>query len=193
VSVYINSYSKPFIVTQKGDRFSSRTVGNVQQPTIKNVSQHYKNYDFTKYQLLRDRIINKIHEVITTFDDPRSSINSALTHLMRKNKNNDRQDFEYLIDTINQYADNLLTTDNTDVSEYFRHMNNFTNAMRTLSKKLEYYIYKTDSIDQFDVREPIETLRRLHRDFKELKKAEHNFPPEFRQHYVDKFQEKDFF
>jgi aspartate carbamoyltransferase regulatory subunit len=62
-----------------------------------------------------------------------------------------------------------------------------------MQKKLEYYILQTDSIDNFNIQEALETLNRIIDDFKILEKSEGKFPKEFRQQYVKRSQEGKFF
>lgn len=189
MSTNISYYSKPFIEDAPTYKTSSSSS---KLPKIKTEKLSPTNYDFKKYGLLRERILDKIYEITLILEDPSSSVNKSLSNIMRKNEQDDRKEIKNFIYTLNNSADNLLASDNTDSYEYFEYMKYFIKTIKKLSKKLEYYIYKTDSIDNFNIQEAIDTLYRFLNDFRTLDKAESKFPYEFRQKYVQKYQEKDF-
>ncbi|MFT6071556.1 MAG: hypothetical protein ACJARD_000798 [Alphaproteobacteria bacterium] len=151
------------------------------------------NYDFNKYKILRDRIIDKVHEVIVVLDDTQSSVNKYLDRMQNSSTKINKKDLQQIIITINNNADHLLASDNTASDSYFESMKDLTKNIKNLHNIIEPNIYTADSIDDFSPQEASDTLKRIINDFNLLDKAEGNFPRTFREEYVENFEKKEFF
>lgn len=190
---YINSDQRRFASqsTLQRPSFLENNIPLTKPRNIRNI----QNYDFKQYQILRENIIDKVEEVIRGFSDPRSSLQIALHNIFNSRRVDPREkkQIRNILQEITNDADNLLSLDNSDHQDFFNLMNDFTKSLKTLRDVFEVYIYKTDSIDIYNIQEPIETLKRFSREFRQLERTENSFPGEFRQAYVNSFAEKNFY
>jgi hypothetical protein len=148
--------------------------------------------DFKRYEILRDRIVDKIFDVIFILEDSQSSVHKSLKNIMQKNSD-DKAQIQSLISIINNNADYLLANNRADSYEFFKNMNYFIDNIENLNKKIEFYVSESDIRDNVNVHGTLDTINRLLDDFKNLEKSEAKFAKNFRQQYVKKFDEKDFF
>jgi hypothetical protein len=148
------------------------------------------NTNFKSYNALRGIILDKIDEVISTFNSQNSSINRGINQIDSRFGRNHSNKFKKIIDTIYKNCDQIISSDKIDSDEYFSGLKDLQKNLNSFQHEMLTYLYKSDIVDASHPQEAYDNINRLYEDILILNERENSFSKRLRYHYIDSFTKK---